>query len=213
LKATPVRLAATLLIAAVAHSACDGERYQPLRAGDPAPTFDATTIDGQPFRIGGAGQPALVNVWATWCIPCREEMPALQQLHETFGNAGLRVIGVNIGVGSDRPVLAFLDQVGVTYLNLRDPKDRITTTYRLVGVPETILIDASGHVAHRWIGRFDPVSDQALAIVRTVLADTGAAVPLATGAGTAITSDREPDQQPLHRSSPCVQRSVLSCSP
>ena len=89
-------------------------------------------------------------------------MPALQKLHETYGDRGLRVVGINIDTGAgNASVEAFLEDLGITFRNLRDPADRVTRTFRLVGVPETLLIDADGRLAHRWIGRFDPLATDA----------------------------------------------------
>jgi thiol-disulfide isomerase/thioredoxin len=171
MRTIPIELTLAVTLASVA--ACGGERYGPLRTGDAAPVFEARALDGQPVQIGGPkGSPILVNVWATWCIPCREEMPALQALHERLGEPDLRVVGVNIDTGGDGPVLAFLEEHGITYVNLRDPGDRITPAYRLVGVPETILIDGAGRVVYRWIGRFDPLSEEALRIIHNSMADS-----------------------------------------
>lgn len=178
----PGRAAARSLLATLvglgllaATSSCGGEQYRPLLAGDRVPEYEAPALDGTTVRVGAeSGPPTLVNVWATWCIPCREEMPALQELHTRFGGRGLRVIGVNIDTGGDGPVREFLDELGVTYLNLRDPRDRITPAWRLVGVPETILVGSDGRIVHRWIGRFDPVAAETVNMVRPAL-------PTATG--------------------------------
>jgi thiol-disulfide isomerase/thioredoxin len=151
---------------------CDGaQEYKPLRVGDALPEFEARSLAGDTVSLADADMPTLINVWATWCVPCRTEMPALEALHREFEDDGLRVVGINIDAGSgDEPVEAFLADLGITFRNLRDPDDRVTRTFRLVGVPETLLVDANGRLAHRWIGRFDPSSENTKEIVRSVLA-------------------------------------------
>jgi thiol-disulfide isomerase/thioredoxin len=141
-----------------------------LRAGDSVPAFAARSLEGDTVRIGGETEDAtLVNVWATWCIPCREEMPVLEGYHQSMHDRGVRVIGINIDTGGDGPVRAFLEAYDITYLNLRDPSDRVTPAWRLVGVPETLLIGRDGTILHRWIGRFDPSSDGTRALFDDLL--------------------------------------------
>lgn len=176
-------------------SGCSGaDRYRPLLVGDAVPVFEVATLDGESTTIGGSSSsPVLVNVWATWCIPCREEMPALQRLHERYDES-LRIIGVNIDPGSDAPVRTFLENFGVTYENVRDPQDRVTASFRLVGVPETLLIDRDGRLVHRWIGRFDPQSEQAIAIIEDAIGAQPATLrlPSAPAFDLAITIDDLP---------------------
>jgi thiol-disulfide isomerase/thioredoxin len=155
---------------------CGGEgAYRPLRIGDPVPAYTARRLEATDSLTLASlhGQPVLVNVWATWCVPCRAEMPALQALAARYEGRGLRVLGINIDAGSDdAPVRAFLDELAITFPNLRDPQDRITRVFRLSGVPETVLIGRDGRIAHRWIGRFDPLSDESVQRVRVALPGT-----------------------------------------
>jgi len=142
----------------VARAACGGSaELRPLRVGDPAPPYSARPLGGGSFVLAEErGRVVLLNVWATWCVPCRTEMPALEAVHGKFGHRGLRVIGVNIDAGSaDSDVRGFLEDYGITFDNVRDPEDRVTRVFRLMGVPETLLIDAEGRVSRRWLG---PVS-------------------------------------------------------
>jgi cytochrome c-type biogenesis protein len=152
--------------------ACGGStEYRPLRTGDALPPYSARSLEGtDSVQVGQLEGPVLVNVWATWCIPCRSEMPALQQLHQKWQDDGLQVVGINIDGGrSDAPVRAFLDDLGITFRNLRDPEDRVTRVFRLVGVPETLLIDRDGRIAQRWVGAFDPLGEETAALVREAL--------------------------------------------
>jgi peroxiredoxin len=141
-----------LLIAACAEApASRGE------VGRPAPDYAAVTLDGDSVSLASLrGEAVLLNIWATWCPPCRKEMPDLQALHEEFGPRGLKVVGVSIdAAGSDEQVREFLDDYGITYPILRDPGERVATAFATQGVPVTVLIDPDGTVVWRRLG---PVS-------------------------------------------------------
>jgi cytochrome c biogenesis protein CcmG, thiol:disulfide interchange protein DsbE len=108
---------------------------------------------------GLKGSVVLLNVWATWCIPCRREIPELQALHQEFEGKGLKVVGVSVDggeAGSD--VAGFMKDFGMTfgmtYMVLRDPAERVLTVFRIQGVPASYLIDREGIVRWRTIGPF-----------------------------------------------------------
>lgn len=145
--------------------------YRPLAAGDPVPEYGAPVLDGDSLYLASLrGQPVLLNVWATWCPPCREEMPALQALHERYVDRGLRVIGVSVDSrGAEPAVRAFLAEGDITFTILHDASDAVSRQFRTIGVPETFLIDPSGRVARRWIGRFDPLADDVVRDVEALL--------------------------------------------
>src|SRR5687768_2916004 len=132
-------ISAALLVLAACGSA---DRFRPVRVGDPAPEYAAPDLTGDTVALAALrGQAVLLNVWATWCAPCREEMPELQALHERFGTRGLRVLGVSVDAsGSEDPIRYFLEEFGVSFTILHDPGDRVSRVFRLTGVPETFLI-------------------------------------------------------------------------
>lgn len=145
---------AFVLATCAAVTAC-GEAPLPRGAvGTEAPAYAARTLDGDSVSLATLrGEAVLLNVWATWCPPCREEMPDLQEIHEEFGQEGLRVVGVSIDAsGADELVREFLDENGITYSILRDPGERITSLFPTPGVPITLLIDAEGTVVWRHLG-------------------------------------------------------------
>lgn len=100
-----------------------------------------------------SGRPVLVNLWATWCGPCREEMPRLQAAYERFGD---RVAFVGVDT-QDYPEGAgeFLEEVGVTYPQLADPDAELLGFARVPGLPVTLLLDADGVIVNRHIGGLD----------------------------------------------------------
>lgn len=122
---------------------------------DPAPAYAAATLDGSgEISLDDLrGEVVLLNGWATWCQPCREEMPLLQHLQEEYGGQGLRVVGVSIDRGEAAGKIAqFAADTGVTFTLLHDPKNTFARTFRTTGVPETLLIGRDGDVLYRWKG-------------------------------------------------------------
>jgi cytochrome c biogenesis protein CcmG, thiol:disulfide interchange protein DsbE len=94
------------LLATLACSAPEDGQYRALAAGDTVPEFGAPLLDGDSLHLASLrGQPVLLNIWATWCAPCREEMPALQALHEEYGPRGLRIIGVSVDSRGAEPAI------------------------------------------------------------------------------------------------------------
>ncbi|HSL72683.1 MAG TPA: TlpA disulfide reductase family protein [Longimicrobiales bacterium] len=124
--------------------------------GGEAPEFAARTLSGDSLRLSELrGNPILLNIWATWCIPCRKEMPELEALHKTYAARGLRVIGVSVDEGSaDDAVRAYTKEFGITYTILRDPGELVSAVFTVPGVPATFLIDRDGRVRWRHLGPF-----------------------------------------------------------
>lgn len=122
-----------------------------------APELTVATLDGDTLTSADLrGKVVVVNFWATWCMPCRLEMPALQKLHETYAADDVVVVGLSTDVGSADPVHAFLDERGITY-----PVGRATPGQRqafggIRGIPTTFIIDRKGVVRHRVVGYFAP---------------------------------------------------------
>jgi cytochrome c-type biogenesis protein len=159
------------LAAATACGAAEDGEYRPLQPGDAAPAYAAATLAGDSVDLVDLrGSVVMLNIWATWCLPCRDEMPGLQSLHERFGAEGLRVIGVSIDARSaDESVAIFVQDFGVTFTILHDPTDRVTRAFRAVGVPSTFLIGRDGDILRRWIGRFEPEAPEIVELVQQAL--------------------------------------------
>lgn len=150
----PIVRRALVLAACALLAACADSPAPPGAVGSAAPDYTARTLDGDSISLAALrGHAVLLNVWATWCPPCRKEMPDLQALHEEFAPRGLRVIGVSIdAAGADDVVREFLGEYGITYEIARDPDERITSLFPAPGVPITVLIDAEGTVVWRHLG-------------------------------------------------------------
>jgi thiol-disulfide isomerase/thioredoxin len=113
--------------------------------GKLAPNFLLQTLDGRTIRLSELrGRPVFLNFWATWCIFCVAEMPAIQRLADRYGDR-LVVVGVNVGQ-SEAEARAFADQAGIRYPLLLDPHLDVTRAYRVQAMPTSLAVDADGVV-------------------------------------------------------------------
>ncbi len=119
-------------------------------SGKPAPDFTLPDRDGQPWSLAQArGQVLLINFWATWCEPCRREMPALNRLHEAMAGTGFQVIGIHVGPSQE--IGQFLEETPVSFPILIDA-DLALADWNVPMLPATFLIDAQGQARYWAIG-------------------------------------------------------------
>jgi thiol-disulfide isomerase/thioredoxin len=153
-RGTRIALGALLL------AGCGGsaEAYRPIAVGEPAPAYAAPTLAGDTVRVGpGAAAPlTLVNVWATWCGPCKDEFPELEAIHRAYAPRGLRVLGVSIDHADDATVRDFVRAEGATFPIARDPDGRVRDAFLSLGVPESYLVGTDGRLLWRGIGAIPP---------------------------------------------------------
>ncbi len=145
-----------------------------LGVGSTAPDFsalDVRTAESVSFRASYRGQVTLINIWATYCVPCREEMPALQHLYESLGPKGLRIVAVSIDEGSAQDVRAFAEKLGLTFDILQDRSGVIQRDYQTIAVPESFLIDQEGNIVRKVIGAAPWDSQSNQRVVRALLAN------------------------------------------
>ena len=142
----------TAIVASLLATGCGGKAFKPLVAGDAAPRYQVTTLAGDTVVLGEAPGALLVNIWATWCIPCREEFPELEAIDRDYRARGVRVLAVSVDQGGDRDVRDFATMQGSTFAIGRDPTGDIQRRYQTIGVPETFLIDARGMLRWRKVG-------------------------------------------------------------
>ena len=123
--------------------------------GTKAQDFAFKTIEGETVALEDfRGQVVLINLWATWCVPCRDEMPSLERLYNHF--RGRRFVILAISIDRDaRSVKLFKEEFNLPFPILLDPRARITRLYGTNGVPESFLIDGSGVITERVIGARD----------------------------------------------------------
>ncbi|MCH8877614.1 MAG: TlpA family protein disulfide reductase [Chloroflexi bacterium] len=126
-----------------------------VRVGSPAPEFTLPDMEGEPRSLSDyLGQAVVINFWATWCAPCREEMPALQSAYDKFGEEGFVVLAVNM-TQDDHPELIplYLDELGLTFPVLLDSSGEASNSlYRIIGLPTSLFIGRDGIIREIFIG-------------------------------------------------------------
>ncbi len=119
--------------------------------GDPAPSFDLPAFserDEADNRVEFQGKIVLVNFWASWCKPCKEELPALERLYQKYQERGFEVVGINIDK-EEKHVARFLSRHPVTFSVLLDPDASVIAAYHARAMPTSFLIDRKGTI--RWV--------------------------------------------------------------
>ncbi len=155
-----------LVIAVVGISLLRVGQVQP-RTG-PAPAFTFRTFEGEEFSLADQrGKVVVINFWASWCVPCRDEAPILQSVWERYRERGVVMVGIAY-LDVELDALAFLDEFGITYPNGLDLGKAIAKRYRIKGVPETFIVDQQGNIVEFYAGpaaegQLDAILDRLLA--------------------------------------------------
>ena len=171
-----------------------GDELFPVQVGTQAPAFSAMTLETVPATRTLAsykGQTVLLNIWATWCTPCRVEMPSMQALHREYGPQGLHVVAVSVDEsGTVAKIRAFVHELGLTFEVLHDPTGEIQRAYQLTGLPETFVIRPDGLIIKRVIGATDWYSGANRALIARLL---GLPAAPDRGDGRGVRSPEPPD--------------------
>jgi peroxiredoxin len=134
-----------------------------------APEFSLATPDGKTISLAQLrGQVVFLNFWATWCAPCRLEMPSMEQLHREFKNQGLAVLAVDIRE-SPKQVARFMKEFRLSFPPLLDTDGEVAARYRVQGMPTTVLIDHGGRIVGVVVGPRQWSSPEAKALIRSFL--------------------------------------------
>ena len=155
-------------------------RIQPVTVGTVAPEFEVNNLDGGLARLSDHnGEVVLVNIWATWCLPCRIEMPSMERLYQEIGEDGFEIMAVSIDAELGRFDLAgrlggdiqvFADSLGLTFPMLHDPSGGIERLFRTTGVPETFLIGRDGIIYKKVAGGTEWDAPQHKELIQRLLA-------------------------------------------
>jgi peroxiredoxin len=175
----PYFAAVLVLGLVVALAWANRQDLRPVEVGGPAPEINARDLEGNPVSIVDyRGRVVLLNIWATWCTPCKEEMPSMQALYERLQGEDFEILAVSIDrapadYDPSNPLggklRSFADSLGLTFTILHDPQGEITTAYQTTGVPESFILDREGVIAQRITGPRPWDSPRSKELVRSVL--------------------------------------------
>ena len=136
-----------------------------------APDFALPDLDGQAVRLSGhRGQVVLVNLWATWCPPCREEMPSMETLYRTLKDRGFVLLAVSEDEKGAEAVRPFVAEAKVSFPVLLDPQGEVGRKYGVWGYPESFVVDREGRIIDRVIGPRDWASSAEVTRMEALLA-------------------------------------------
>ncbi len=164
LRAALALLALTIPLPAAAFDLAPG-------APKPVPELKFEDAAGNPLTLEDfRGQVVVLNLWATWCGPCRKEMPSLDRLQAEHGPEGIHVLALSLDRGDEDQIEAFYDEVGVQALKIyRDPSSAASRVLGAFGLPTTVVLDQEGREVGRVLGPAEWDSDDAVATLRSIL--------------------------------------------
>lgn len=175
--------AAALGIVITAWVVRDHPAFQPVVLGAQAPSFTATDLSGNLTSLEDyGGKVILLNIWATWCPPCIEELPSMQRLYEVFEGEDFEIVAVSVDASLGRPdaagmiggnVAEFVQRFGLTFPILHDPDGRIQSIYRTTAVPESFLIGRDGVIYRKVTGPTEWDHEANVEFIRRLLAEEG----------------------------------------
>ncbi|MEZ4415375.1 MAG: TlpA disulfide reductase family protein [Gemmatimonadota bacterium] len=155
-------IAAGTALALIAAAWISRDKFRPVGPGVAAPTFAYPSLEGDTLDLADyRGKVVLVNLWATWCAPCRSEMPSMQRLYEEMKDRPFEILAVNVDArfgevdvggrpGGDVP--AFVSELGLTFPILLNPAGEIQREYQTTGLPESFLVGPDGVIRRKVAG-------------------------------------------------------------
>jgi len=140
-----------------------------------APDFQLKDMDGEQYSLESyRGKVVILNFWATWCPPCRREIPSMEALHQAFKDEAFAILAINEWETEDH-VFAFMGQLPVdpSFPILFDPDSEVAQSFDVKGLPTTVLLDTQGRIVYRAVGGRDFDHPEVKRIIRDLLADSG----------------------------------------
>ena len=144
----------------------------PVTVGSQAPDFEAKVLGSNQVKTMAdyKGQVILLNVWATWCEPCKQELPSLEKLYQEYGPKGLKLVAVSIDdFVSEDSIAKFGKNFGISFEVLHDSTHAIERVYQTTGYPETFIIGPEGTIRRKWIGPDDWTSQGNRSLIAQLL--------------------------------------------
>ena len=166
-----IGLAAAIFAAVFGIVWMQSAKYEPLTVGKAAPDFSLYDLNDKPYRLSDfRGKVVFLNFWATWCKPCREEMPSMEILNKNFEKDGLVILAVSIDrVTTTKDIPPFVKGMNLTFPVLVDSWGMTDKPYKRMGVPETFIIDQQGIIREIVIGPRDWTRLDSLQVLTTLL--------------------------------------------
>ncbi|ALA71657.1 cytochrome C biogenesis protein [Geobacillus stearothermophilus 10] len=143
----------------------EGQVAEGIEVGNRAPDFVLRTLNGEEVRLSDfRGKRVIVNIWATWCPPCRAEMPNMQKFYEQYKDERVEIVAVNLTQSERQPehVARFIQEYGITFTVVLDEKGEVSRQYEAQAIPTSYLIDSKGIIRKKMIGpmSYDWMVDQ-----------------------------------------------------
>ena len=164
------------------------DELAPVMPGSNAPDFRAKVLGEAKYKTLAdyKGQVVLLNIWATWCPPCRDELPSLETLYKEFGTRGLKLVAISIDdYATEDSIRKFANNFGLTFEILHDSGGTIEAKYQTTGYPTTYIIGKEGTIRRKWLGPDNWASPGNRALIAQLL---GVEIPRVTGDNGAETS-------------------------
>jgi peroxiredoxin len=137
-----------------------------------APDFALPALSGEEIRLADfKDKVVLINFWATWCGPCRDEMPSMEQLWRRFKDRDFVILAISLDKGNKSQVNTFIRKLSLTYPVLLDPKEYASDRYKLFGLPTSYLIGRNGKITGKVAGPLDWASPKVAAVIEELLHD------------------------------------------
>jgi thiol-disulfide isomerase/thioredoxin len=147
-------------------------RVQSFQESLPAPALSLNGLDGRPLHLGNLkGNVVFLNFWATWCVPCRQEMPAMERLYREYRGRGLLIVAVNFQESKEK-VQGFLEELGLSFPTLLDPDGAAAHIFGVRGLPVSFLLSRDGRILWKAIGSRDWDTPDVRAYFKKVLQTT-----------------------------------------
>ena len=151
------------------------DELRPLTVGSTAPQFTAITLDSTPkikTLDSYKGEVVLLNVWGTFCIPCRTEMPSIEALHQSLGSKGLKVVAISVDApGKTQAIKDFAKEFKLSFEILYDTSGTLQQQYQTTGVPESFVIGRDGTIHKKYIGEDNWNSESNRKLIEMLLAE------------------------------------------
>jgi peroxiredoxin len=164
-------ISVVLILCVVILAACTRkEEAKPALEGNPAPDFTARDLSGHETRLSDLkGKVVLVNFWATWCPPCRSEVPSMANLNRIMAGKPFQMLALSIDKEGKEAVQAYFARTGVTLPALLDSDGAIGKLYGITGVPETFIVDRKGVILKKVVGALDWTAPEVIAFLNDAM--------------------------------------------